>query len=278
MEIEAGIRIASATTNGKNGHSLISEMKFRQLYALALRLRLASGRDERLLGQEAMAAVAADLRESDRLAAEFASSPADIADTRSPLSLGQRSFEDRVIEAVSDATCDRMRKNGRVTAILFGRDEREEFVQEVRSLAIDAKLPILLVEHQRQAAGGGRSRAKRGKRASLGYPSIPVDARDVIAVYRVAHESIARAREGGGPTHLVRVPWRPAARGRKRVAKTKTPDAIEHLEEWLIAHALPVREWRREIVAEFEARSAARGLGLESTSGGEMGEDDRAIA
>jgi hypothetical protein len=34
----------------------------------------------------------------------------------------------------------------------------------------------------------------------LGFPSIPVDAQDAVAVYRVATESIALMRQGRGPT------------------------------------------------------------------------------
>ncbi len=61
-------------------------------------------------------------------------------------------------------------------------------------------------------------------------------------MYRAAHESIERARDGSGPTHIVAVDWQLGA-GKKRVAA----DAVEHLEEWLMARGLPAQEWRKEI-------------------------------
>lgn len=254
MATEAGTRVASATAHGKNGHSLISDAKFRQLYELALRMQRAGQREKRLRGREAaMAGVAADLRDDDVVVAEYAASVADIARGHVAMRMGRRSFEQRVIEALSDAVGDRMRKTGRITAIFFAGPESSQVMQEARTLAIAAKLPVMLVEHlstQRQRDASKKS----GKAAALEYPSIPVDTQDVIAMYRVAHESIERARDGGGPTHLVSVRWQPAvAKGRSRRAKTENQDAVKHLEEWLTARGLPAREWHRDLLAEFDA-------------------------
>jgi hypothetical protein len=76
-----------------------------------------------------------------------------------------------------------------------------------------------------------------------------VDAHDVIAMYRVAHESIARAREGGGPTRIVCLEA-PLAAGH-------TADAVADLEGWLIARGLPAHEWRQEILATARSRKTA---------------------
>ncbi len=38
------------------------------------------------------------------------------------------------------------------------------------------------------------------KAQAYGFPGITVDGNDVVAVYRVASEAIARARKGAGPT------------------------------------------------------------------------------
>ena len=73
MAIQARNRVPSAAANGKNGHSLISDEKFRQLYELALKLQMAgthANGDGRgliwLRGHEAaLAGVAADLRDGD---------------------------------------------------------------------------------------------------------------------------------------------------------------------------------------------------------------------
>jgi len=140
-----------------------------------------------------------------------------------------------------------------VTVIFFGPDRRDEFVHELRALAIGAKLPVLLVEIERPREIRRGSRAPLRKPAALEYPSIPVDPLDAIAVYRIAHESIARAREGGGPTHIVGTQWQPVMNGRGRTAHLEPLDAIRHLEDWLMARGLPVAEWRQEISAELEA-------------------------
>ena len=252
MATEAGTRVASATAHGKHGHSLISDAKFRQLYALALRMQRAGEREEHLRGREAaMAGVAADLRDDDVVVAEYAASLADIAKGHVAARMDQRSFEERVIEALSDAVGDRMRKTGRVTAIFFEGSGTSRIMEEARAMAIAAKLPVLLLEHlwtKRQ-----RSASKRKKQAALEYPSIPVDAQDVIAMYRVAHESIERARDGGGPTHVVSVRWQLAANRSGRAGKSETQDAVEHLEQWLMARGLPAQEWRRKIDAEVHA-------------------------
>lgn len=281
MAIEAETRVTSATAHGKNGRSLISNAKFRQLYELALKLRLASDREEQLRGREAaLAGVAADLRESDVIASPYAASVDDIARGHAMAHIDRRSFEERVIEAMSDAVSDRMRKTGRVTAIFFDRMQDSSVLQEARVLAIVAKLPVLFVEHGLDKPKKSGS-MKRRTPAAIEYPSIPVDTLDVIAVYRVAHESIARARDGGGPTHIVRVPWQPAASRRKAAAKPETQDAVEHLEEWLIARGLPVQEWRREIVAAFETYSDEHGFGAQNAADRVIEDDDtetRAIA
>jgi TPP-dependent pyruvate/acetoin dehydrogenase alpha subunit len=260
MVDQARTRVPSAAANGKMGHSLISDKKFRQLYELALKLQMlakrgnGSGRNGGWLrGREAVfAGVAADLRPDDVVVAEYAGSVDEILGGRLPVRMDQRSFEESVIEALSDAVGDRMRKTGRITAIFVDGARGGKILPEARALAVAAKLPVLFVEEPPKTRG---AKSKK-KQPALEYPSIPVDTQDVIAMYRVAHESITRAREGSGPTHIVGVRWAPVAKSKKRAGKVATEDAVEHLEHWLIARGLPAQEWRREIVAEFEARAS----------------------
>ncbi len=239
MASQASTRVPSAATKGKHGNSLISDAKFRQLYELTLRLRLgvkqANGHGPTLAGREAaLAAVSSELLSGDGIVTDQPIPTAiHLTETASP-------FADRVIAAVARAVADRLKKNARVTAIFTGN---ADLLREARTLAGAAKLPILFVE---DAAAGTKAAGSRARPKPAPEPdspiSIPVDAHDVIALYRVAHESIVRAREGCGPTRIVCTPW-PAARG-------KTEDPVEHLEHWLQAHGLPAQEWRREILAE----------------------------
>lgn len=250
MAIGTGKKVPSAAANGKNGHSLISDEKFRQLYELALRLhsiaKRAGGKGSRWLrGHEAvLAGVAADLRADDLVVAEYAGSMEEILRGAVALRTDRRDFEERVIEALSVALSDRMRKTGRVSVIFSAGAQSEKALIEARVIAGAARLPVLFVGERRNEKT--RRQEPTGKRNRLpaltSYPTIPVDTRDVIAMYRAAHESIERARDGSGPTHIVAVDWQLGA-GKKRVAA----DAVEHLEEWLIARGLPAQEWRKEI-------------------------------
>jgi hypothetical protein len=228
MNNEARSRDAS----GKHGHTLISDAKFRRLYALALeRAQDASG--EAL--SAAMAGVAADLRGDDAVITQERGAKSD--------------FRERVIAALSGAAADRLRKNERLTVIVCAGPGNDPILGEAHQLADEAKLAVLFVEDWRRVENGGAT-----KKASVPLPQrigampvIPVDAEDVIAIYRVAHESIARAREGSGPTRMQCTRWPVAS------PSDNTVGAVGHLEQWLEARGLPAQAWRREILAELQA-------------------------
>ncbi len=67
-------------------------------------------------------------------------------------------------------------------------------------------LPVILLSHLRSASRQPSLDPLRERKNSMnealafGVPCIAVDARDVLAVYRVASESISRARQRRGPT------------------------------------------------------------------------------
>jgi hypothetical protein len=243
MATQASSRVPSAAANGKHGHSLISDAKFRRLYELTLRLRLgvqqANGRGHALAGREAaLAAVACELRSGDTLVADRSIPAAsEAANASTP-------FSDRVIAAIARATADRLENNGQVTILFSGRTA-QPLLNEVRWIAGAAKLPVLFVEDAPAPDKKPDTRTRRAAAPRANLISIPVDASDVIALYRVAHESIARAREGSGPTRILCARW--PSRNRA------TEDAVEHLERWLEARGLSAQEWHREILADAEA-------------------------
>ena len=275
MTSEARNGISSAAANGKHEQSLISAAKFRQLFELALKVQMLGSRGDGvgldwLRGREAVVAgVAADLRADDGVVAEQAESLTHLLREHIPFGLAKRSFEERVIEALSEAVADRMRKTGRVRVILW--DGRENGVgdvaragkvmEEAWAIAGSARLAVLFVEDGAPQSNG-KPKGKRTKSAEQmkagEMPAIPVDTQDVVAMYRVAHESIARAREGGGPTRIVGMRWAVAAQRRGAGVGARSEDAVAHLEGWLTARGLPAEEWRREIVGEFEAQEDER--------------------
>jgi TPP-dependent pyruvate/acetoin dehydrogenase alpha subunit len=228
MGNEASSRVAS----GKHGHTLISDAKFRRLYALALEFAQGTNGDEL---KTAMAGVAADLRSDDVVIRQESGAAGK--------------FSERVIAALSGVTADRLRKNGRLTVIVCGEPGSNPILREAHQLADDAKLPVIFVEDWRQAATAPKKRTEAPLPQRIGaMPAIPVDAEDVIAIYRVAHESMARAREGSGPTRILCVRW---------PASDDGDNAVGHLEQWLEARGLPAQAWRREILAELTARESA---------------------
>jgi pyruvate dehydrogenase E1 component alpha subunit len=130
-------------------------------------------------------------------------------------------------------------------------------------------LPVLFVVEQ---ARDGRRRRYRTE--EHGFPTIPVDSRDVVAVYRVAQESIAKARLGSGPTLIECLPAprrRVAARRQGTMRKPaqdqlqerlqdQLQDKIEAMEQYLAARGLLAAGARRAIEKEFsrELDQAAR--------------------
>jgi TPP-dependent pyruvate/acetoin dehydrogenase alpha subunit len=81
---------------------------------------------------------------------------------------------------------------------------------------------------------------------STGCPAIPVDGHDVVAVYRVACESIARARGGRGPTVIECRRWQSAD-------SVHNPDnnPIHNMEKYLTRKGLFTTALRTKIAAGF---------------------------
>lgn len=82
----------------------------------------------------------------------------------------------------------------------------EAATSEAMAFAGERKLPIIYVvennlwEGMRRANANGSDDEMRVRALHYGFPAMPVDGNDAIAVYRVAQEAIARARKNGGPT------------------------------------------------------------------------------
>src|SRR6185437_10067912 len=81
---------------------------------------------------------------------------------------------------------------------VFAATPQPALMREVFTAAAKQSLPVLYIFE-----------ASKTSLAELshGIPVIRVDASDTVAAYRVAYESISRARGGGGPTILECAPW-----------------------------------------------------------------------
>jgi len=254
MAMQVTSRLPSAAANGRNGHSLISDDKFRQLYALTLHLR-ALARDDAasaswLRGSEAiLAAVAADLRASDVLVCPPAPSLSQELPRGVVVTVTDR-FDDSLTQVLNAAVAARLRKTGGIAVLFCAQPSHDPLLREACALAVQAKLPLLFIER-----GIAENSGSWNKSSEVEWmPAIPVEVQDVVAIYRVAHESITRARAGSGPTRIQCVPWAAPANGRRSLAAS---DAVAHLERWLIGRGLPAEQWRREVTAQMEQNTSS---------------------
>ena len=110
--------------------------------------------------------------------------------------------------------------------------------------AADERLPMILV-----APGAGDA----AKGAKLGFPSIPVDRDDVVALYRVASESIAHARHGNGATLIECIAWEFPASGAGKGA-AEPADAIVNMERYLAQTRIPFSRTKARVTGNVRRR------------------------
>ncbi|HEX4039362.1 MAG TPA: thiamine pyrophosphate-dependent enzyme [Acidobacteriaceae bacterium] len=250
MGTEASTPVSFAEANDGQKYVLISEAKARQLFELTLQLQ--SAREDNnarwLPGREpVVAGVASALRGGDSLVTESSLPWSDVLQL--PLTVhwpDGSGMADLIVESLASSTLDRLRRNERVTVIFLPGTNGGGLSAEARTLATSAKLPVIFIER-----GQASAQPVNGK-GSEEMPAIPVDANDVVAVYRVAHESVMRARTGGGPTRVACVSWRAA--GRTGKPEELGEDAAVRLERWLTAHGHPAQAWRDQIAARQRTR------------------------
>jgi acetoin:2,6-dichlorophenolindophenol oxidoreductase subunit alpha len=83
----------------------------------------------------------------------------------------------------------------------------------------------------------------------FGFPRIPVDGNDSVAVHRVATEAIQRARQGDGPT-LIECQIASAAHNQNSLGLAKDP--ITHMRDYLRKHQLWSEEWSEKLESEVQ--------------------------
>ena len=81
----------------------------------------------------------------------------------------------------------------------------------------------------------------------FGFPRIPVDGNDSVAVHRVATEAIQRARQGDGPT-LIECQIATSVHNPNSLGLAKDP--IAHMRDYLRKHQLWSEEWSAKLESE----------------------------
>ncbi|MGA3046880.1 MAG: thiamine pyrophosphate-dependent enzyme [Terracidiphilus sp.] len=145
--------------------------------------------------------------------------------------------EPGIAEAVAAAGVNKASKNRKIAVAYPGRGPAARRTwQEAISHASQHGLPMIFVSHS----------ALPPKTNPETCPALPVDGHDVVAVYRVASESIARARQGRGPTLIECKRWQSAD-----MVHNRDNNPIHNMEKYLARKGLFTAALRTEIVAGF---------------------------
>lgn len=142
------------------------------------------------------------------------------------------------------------RNGGGSVSVVFYEDTGEaDFPRAIFDFALAHELPLILVRQSARPLQPARGRGKSSRRpagsAPGALPIIPVDSNDAVAVYRVAHEAIAHARRGSGPTLIDCVPLRLAGERRQ------DSDCIARMERYLAVKGLRPKRIKARVTANF---------------------------
>ncbi|MFZ0661599.1 MAG: thiamine pyrophosphate-dependent enzyme [Acidobacteriaceae bacterium] len=240
-----GIKTTQApSVAGKKGFSLISDEKFRQLYAALLQCKML---DERLqaapdhntphyeawMGREASAAaIVSCLRPGDSITPTPRAVLASYLHSNSlPPACSPSTPQAQLAAANDDALRHKLRKRGNVT-VVFACAAQPASIGNFFAAATKQSLPVLYVLE------GGTPSAE----LCQGIPVIHVDASDAVAIYRVACESITRARDEVGPTILECTPW---------PGGSHSTDPLLKLERYLAGRRLFRPQWRLQLEQKY---------------------------
>lgn len=125
--------------------------------------------------------------------------------------------------------------------------------RRVLGIASKFELPILFVvlpgtgNGKRKSAGDVRTQAH-----SCRVPCIPVDASDAVALYRVAQESIGRARGDGGPVVIQCVAYKREGR-----QKANEGDPILQMKSFMLGRKVCSEAWMDGVGTSFRKRLGA---------------------
>lgn len=124
--------------------------------------------------------------------------------------------------------------------------------KEVLASAAGLGLPIIFVVLPEVENKNGGSTNICVKARSAGMPGIPVDINDAVALYRVAQESIGRARGGGGPILIECISLRSAGQRRNKI-----DNPILHMENFMTERKICTKAWTNRIGNAFLKKLAA---------------------
>jgi TPP-dependent pyruvate/acetoin dehydrogenase alpha subunit len=246
---------------GEHVFSLISNEKLRALYSFMVKCRMIEERAGKVIpqrgragigtvGQEAaLVAVAIDLRPDDTvLSSDHETLIRFIAGAPLQTIFGQPGLTS-LSSAIGIALANKTQKNGRIVVVF---SDRENYSADAWREALDVagthELPMIFVRPNAQIDESSNAILKLNVTAPTHHvPAIPVDGNDAVAVYRVAYESINRARKGHGATLIECASFRL----HHEINLKKNDDAIANMEEYLVRKSLFNDELKESVVAAF---------------------------
>jgi len=119
---------------------------------------------------------------------------------------------------------------------------------EAAIVAAAERLAMIFVTMTRMNSNAIGDSNTRQRAASYGIPGITVDGGDVVAVWRVAQESIHRARGGAGPTLIDS-----QAPARQSKPQPGNGDPLERMQHYLYKRKLWKPAWKDELTRKFTA-------------------------
>ncbi|NYF80888.1 thiamine pyrophosphate-dependent enzyme [Granulicella arctica] len=153
---------------------------------------------------------------------------------------------DRFQMALGSALTLKRLKLRKVVVVFAERDAlKPSEWRETLRFAAREELPMLFVALAGKEGKGHRAFELSERATEVGVPGIPVDVSDAVALYRVAQESIGRARVGGGPALMECV--RLAVAG-------KHVDPIDAMRQTLLSRKVCGEEWMDGVAPAFRAR------------------------
>jgi TPP-dependent pyruvate/acetoin dehydrogenase alpha subunit len=155
------------------------------------------------------------------------------------------------------ALASKREENGNVViAFSSAAATASESWRQALKIAARRSLPIIFVVENNPWAG---AQSKNGsgnlslKTQTDGLTRITVDGNDVVAVYRVAYESLERVRRGGGAVLIEAKPYRQHG----QVLLNGDRDPLTHMEQYLTAKKLFTARWKNGIAREFSRELGA---------------------
>jgi pyruvate dehydrogenase E1 component alpha subunit len=172
--------------------------------------------------------------------------------------------------AANAALANKQKKNTNVVVAFTGAaaTTHDNWLRAIK-FATRRSLPIMFVMVNNPWAVRTVGRASNGtgnltlKVQKDGLTSITVDGNDVVAVYRVAYESLGRLRRGGGPVLVEGKTYRPDGQALLSIER----DPLTHMERYLKAKKLFTTGWKNSIAQQFsrELDAAVQGREVQPT-------------